>query len=46
MERVTLDVEKRERKGKGAARDLRRNNVIPAVLYREGTSQFHTDLEA
>ena len=39
MERVTLDVEKRERKGKGAARDLRRNNVIPAVLYREGTSQ-------
>ncbi|MDI6801965.1 MAG: 50S ribosomal protein L25 [Thermodesulfovibrionales bacterium] len=38
MERVTLNVEKREQKGKGGARSLRRGGVIPAILYRGGNS--------
>ncbi|MBF0329832.1 MAG: 50S ribosomal protein L25 [Nitrospirae bacterium] len=38
MERVTLSVEKRERKGKGGARSLRRESIIPAVVYRGGGS--------
>ncbi|MCL4537520.1 MAG: 50S ribosomal protein L25 [Nitrospirae bacterium] len=38
MERVTLNVEKRGRAGKGGARSLRREGVIPAVLYRGGNS--------
>lgn len=38
MERVTLNVQKREEKGKGAARSLRRAMMIPAVLYRGGGS--------
>lgn len=38
MERVTFEVEKRDKKGKGAARSLRRGNIIPAVLYRGGGS--------
>jgi large subunit ribosomal protein L25 len=38
MERMTITVEKREEVGKGAARSLRRNNMIPAVLYRAGDS--------
>jgi large subunit ribosomal protein L25 len=38
MERVTIHVDKREEKGKGAARSLRRNEMIPAVLYRGGGS--------
>lgn len=38
MERVTLNVEKRERKGKGGARSLRRESIIPAVVYRGGGS--------
>jgi large subunit ribosomal protein L25 len=38
MERVTIQVDKREEKGKGAARSLRRNEMIPAVLYRGGGS--------
>jgi large subunit ribosomal protein L25 len=38
MERVTLYVEKREEKGKGAARSLRREKMIPAILYRGGNS--------
>lgn len=39
MERVTLDVEKRDKIGKGGARSLRRSGVVPAVLYRGGNSQ-------
>jgi large subunit ribosomal protein L25 len=39
MERMTINVEKREEVGKGAARSLRRENMIPAVLYRSGDSQ-------
>jgi len=38
MERITLHAEKREDKGKGAARSLRRSGVVPAVLYRGGGS--------
>ena len=38
MERVTIHVDKRDEKGKGAARSLRRNEVIPAILYRGGGS--------
>ncbi len=39
MERMIINVEKREEVGKGAARSLRRANRIPAVLYRGGDSQ-------
>jgi large subunit ribosomal protein L25 len=38
MERMSISVEKREEVGKGAARSLRRKNMIPAVLYRAGDS--------
>lgn len=38
MERITLNVEKRDATGKGAARSLRREDVIPAVLYRGGSA--------
>ena len=39
MERLTISVHKREEVGKGAARSLRRENMIPAVIYRGGDSQ-------
>jgi len=38
VERITINARKRDSAGKGAARSLRRNNSIPAVLYREGKS--------
>lgn len=38
MERITINVEKREETGKGAARSLRRQDMIPAILYRGGGS--------
>jgi len=38
MERITITVAKREEKGKGAARSLRRSEMIPAVIYRGGDS--------
>jgi large subunit ribosomal protein L25 len=38
MERLTIQAEKRTETGKGAARSLRRQAVVPAVLYREGKS--------
>jgi len=38
MEHLTIHVDKREEKGKGAVRSLRRNEMIPAVLYRGGGS--------
>lgn len=38
MERVTLNVEKREKSGKGVARALRRSGIIPSVLYKGGDS--------
>jgi large subunit ribosomal protein L25 len=38
VERITINVEKREEFGKGAARGLRRKNMIPAIIYRGGGS--------
>lgn len=38
MERISINAEKRDEKGTGAARALRRDDMIPAVLYREGKS--------
>ncbi|MDA8325001.1 MAG: 50S ribosomal protein L25 [Nitrospiraceae bacterium] len=38
MERISIKAEKREAAGKGVARSLRRKGIIPAVLYREGSS--------
>lgn len=42
MERISINVEKREAKGKGIARSLRREGRVPGVLYRAGTSQALT----
>ncbi len=39
MERNTIVAEKRMEHGKGAARSLRRNDMVPAVLYREGKAE-------
>lgn len=39
MERVSINVEKREEHGKGVARSLRRAGMVPAVLYRGGGAQ-------
>ncbi len=39
MERVSISAEKREEHGKGVARSLRREGMVPAVLYREGKAQ-------
>lgn len=38
MERLSIVAEKREKQGKGVARSLRREGMVPAVLYREGSS--------
>jgi len=38
MERATLNVEKRDKAGEGIARTLRRQGMIPAVIYRGGGS--------
>lgn len=38
MERITLNAEKRDGTGKGIARSLRREGMVPAVLYRGGAS--------
>lgn len=38
MERATLNVEKRDKAGKGIARTLRRQGLIPAIIYRGGSS--------
>ncbi len=39
MERFSIVAEAREDQGKGAARSLRREGMVPAVLYREGRAQ-------
>ncbi|UCE80091.1 MAG: 50S ribosomal protein L25 [Nitrospiraceae bacterium] len=39
MERMSLAAEKREGRGKGVARNLRRQDMVPGVLYREGKAQ-------
>lgn len=38
MEKITLKAEKRDKAGKGVARSLRREGMIPSVLYRAGHS--------
>jgi large subunit ribosomal protein L25 len=38
MEKITLTAQVREKAGKGVARSLRRNSMIPAVLYSHGKS--------
>jgi large subunit ribosomal protein L25 len=38
MEKLNLNVEKRDTRGKGAARELRRSGYTPAVVYRGGDS--------
>jgi large subunit ribosomal protein L25 len=38
MEKLNLNVEKRDQRGKGAARELRRSGYTPAVIYRAGGS--------
>lgn len=38
MQRMALKVEKRSQSGKGVARSLRRKGIIPAVIYRAGSS--------
>jgi large subunit ribosomal protein L25 len=40
MERVSITAEKRDIHGKGVARSLRREGMVPAVVYREGKSQL------
>lgn len=39
MERLSIVAEKREEQGKGGARSLRRDGMVPAILYRGGESQ-------
>lgn len=39
MERLSIQAEGREGHGKGVARSLRRDGMVPAVLYREGKAQ-------
>lgn len=39
MEIIKIQGEYREKSGKGIARELRRQNKIPAVIYSKGTSQ-------
>jgi large subunit ribosomal protein L25 len=39
MEKISIQAEKRESKGKGAARSLRRAGKVPATLYRAGQAQ-------
>jgi large subunit ribosomal protein L25 len=38
MEKFILNVEKRERTGKGIARQLRSKGIIPCVIYKNGQS--------
>jgi large subunit ribosomal protein L25 len=39
MEKFALDVEKRDKSGKGVARSLRREGKTPGVVYRAGTAE-------
>jgi large subunit ribosomal protein L25 len=42
MEKITLNAETREATGKGNARSLRREGLIPAVIYRTGVASSLT----
>ena len=46
MPQISLDVEARSDFGKGAARRLRRDGRIPAVVYGQGTTPVHVSLSA
>ncbi|MDR0848261.1 MAG: 50S ribosomal protein L25/general stress protein Ctc [Propionibacteriaceae bacterium] len=46
MAEITIEAVKREEFGKGASRRLRRENLIPAVLYGHGTESVHLALPA
>jgi large subunit ribosomal protein L25 len=39
MARMSITAKKRDGHGKGVARSLRREEMVPAVLYRKGESQ-------
>ena len=38
MEKIALSAQVREKAGKGVARGLRRNQMVPAILYSHGKS--------
>jgi large subunit ribosomal protein L25 len=42
---VTISAEKRDRAGKGAARETRRSGRVPAVIYGEGKEPTLISLE-
>ena len=44
MSETTLAAETRTQFGKGAARKIRRDNKIPAVMYGHGTAPLHLTL--
>ena len=44
MSDTTLVAQLRTRFGKGAARKIRRDNLIPAVMYGHGTAPIHITL--
>jgi large subunit ribosomal protein L25 len=46
MSETKLKAEARDEFGKGAARRLRRNHMVPAVLYGHGTDPLHVALPA
>ncbi len=46
MERVGLKAKLRDRVGKGAARTLRRNGLVPGVLYGRGRDPMPVSVEA
>lgn len=45
MELIELNVKLRENKGKGAARELRRNNAIPGIVYGAKTDPVMLSIE-
>ena len=46
MSEIKLPAERRNSFGKGAARKIRRDHKIPAVLYGHGTDPVHITLPA
>lgn len=46
MAEITIEAVKREEFGKGAARRLRRDKLVPAVLYGHGADPVHLALPA
>ena len=45
-DQITLSAAARSEFGKGASRRLRRDNMVPAVLYGHGTDPVHISLPA